>query len=369
MRKILDPSFDTSRVRDLRGKEADDFLNLTLKVVDKLRLLVEEEDRRDLTLDSFKATHQFEMARLVNAHYLTISVSEASGVLPSSLTISGVAYARSKEPLPVGVSSDIYQCLHYGCKVAVKRRRVYRSFNLEWISIVRRCWHQEALLWRGLSHPHILPFLGVDIGQPDMAFEPGVETELFVTLVSPWMEHGTLTEYLKTTGSLSTDVDTLLLEVALGLRYLHSRQIIHGNLTPANIYIDDAGHVRLAEFGLSVFRQQGHDECRVSPRFMAPELLRSSGITPASDIYSFSLVCVEAYTLQRPFPDVKLHVVAISQVLHGKRPGRPPRDPSKPMMSDSLWSLIQWCWEEKPTNRPTIGSVIASLRLCKEIGR
>jgi serine/threonine protein kinase len=57
---------------------------------------------------------------------------------------------------------------------------------------------KEALLWRQLSHPHILPFLGTD-------------TETFATrnalcLVSPWMQNGTLKQYI-TSPSYNVDND------------------------------------------------------------------------------------------------------------------------------------------------------------------
>lgn len=112
-------------------------------------------------------------------------------------------------------------------------------------------------------------------------------------------------------------------EIAMGLQYLHSQNIIHGDLrgvrrsicnmyssdlTPsnlkANILLDDQGHVRLADFGLTVFADGplAPTTRGGSTRWMAPELLdpNSCGLelfqrTFASDIYAFACVCLEVH--------------------------------------------------------------------------
>jgi serine/threonine protein kinase len=70
---------------------------------------------------------------------------------------------------------------------------------------------KEALLWRQLSHPHILPFLGID-------------TETFASrnalcLVSPWMQNGTLKQYI-TSPSYNVDDDQSRLVILLRLTSL-----------------------------------------------------------------------------------------------------------------------------------------------------
>jgi serine/threonine protein kinase len=95
-----------------------------------------------------------------------------------------------------------------------------------------------------------------------------------------------------------------LLEIAQGLVYLHSQDIIHGDLRGANILVDDNWHVRLADFGLAVFASAtvatGSSHRGGSARWMSPELLspQSCGLeksqrTFASDVYSFACVCIE----------------------------------------------------------------------------
>lgn len=54
---------------------------------------------------------------------------------------------------------------------------------------------REALLWQHLKHPFVLPFLGID----SEIFSP------FLCMVSPWMQHGTILNYLVDHGSVNVD--------------------------------------------------------------------------------------------------------------------------------------------------------------------
>ncbi|KAJ7721142.1 kinase-like domain-containing protein, partial [Mycena metata] len=126
-------------------------------------------------------------------------------------------------------------------------------------------------------------------------------------LVSPWMEHGTILSYLKDHGP--ANVDKFLYEIALGLQYLHSHDIVHGDLRGANILINDDWSACLADFGLSVFANATsvtHTSTRAGSLYwMAPELIDPDRFgcrfsrTPASNVYAFGCVCFEvrdAYT-------------------------------------------------------------------------
>ncbi|KAF8174693.1 kinase-like domain-containing protein, partial [Mycena galopus ATCC 62051] len=205
---------------------------------------------------------------------------------------------------------------------------------------------REALLWKDLHHPNILPFLGID----------RYSFPSFFCMVSPWMEHGTVINYLKTHGF--SDVDKLLYHIAQGLQYLHSRNIVHGDLRGANILIKEDCSACLADFGLSMLSDTtslASTNRGGNSHWMAPELLDPPRFgldflrTLATDVYAFGCVCFELYTERPPFASVS-DVTALLMVLNGERPERPPGPPA---MSDTLWKHVTEFWAESPIARPS----------------
>jgi serine/threonine protein kinase len=141
------------------------------------------------------------------------------------------------------------------------------------------------------------------------------------------MQHGTILKHLAENGNInvqwrvcfyffslgspfllalisSSSFSYQLFEIAQGLAYLHSQDIIHGDLRGTNILVDNKGHACLADFGLAVFSNatlaNQSSQHGGSVRWMGPELLypQSCGLeyfqrTFANDVYSFACVCIE----------------------------------------------------------------------------
>ncbi|KAJ7873724.1 kinase-like domain-containing protein, partial [Mycena leptocephala] len=212
---------------------------------------------------------------------------------------------------------------------------------------------REALIWKNLDHEYILPFLGVD----SETF-PG-----FLCMVSPWMTKGPIVS-IRVGGPAIKTVPRLVYEIAKGLQYLHSQDIVHGDLRAANILIDDDHHVRLADFGLTRFSHTENASTNRggSTRWMAPELLHpeSCGLdvferTPASDIYSFACVMLELYTGEPPFSEISSDAAVLLKVIAEERPKCPA------FMHDWARELILECWSHIPMNRPGTGAIIEAI--------
>ncbi|KAF8212855.1 kinase-like domain-containing protein, partial [Mycena galopus ATCC 62051] len=314
-------------------------------------------------------------------------LSEACDKLPSALFITGVVEHHSF-PSFHGGFGDIYQASYAGATVALKHMRTFADGGedqrrIRLVSLHSSCqpdfslfpnqFCREALVWQRLQHPHILPFIGID----REAFPPSL------CMVSPWMEHGTVLKYLSDHGR--SNVDKLLSEIAQGLQYLHSQNLVHGDLRGTNILITDGWKACLADFGLSSFSNATASHTNSthragSIRWMAPELIvperfrKKFARTAASDIFAFGCVCVEAscsrqttsthlilfqlYTGRPPFYGVS-ETTAMFKVIEGDRPDRPS---SEPFMSDALWAEVTECWAQDSEMRPTSEIVLSHIQ-------
>ncbi|KAJ7336465.1 kinase-like domain-containing protein [Mycena albidolilacea] len=284
------------------------------------------------------------------ARKLMQKVVEAGEQLPSSLFIIGVN-DHDEHPTFGGGFGDVYQASYDGKRVALKR---IRTFTADSTTHRNRL---EALVWQGLRHRFILPLLGID----RLTFAPSF------CMVSPWMKYGTVLRYLQDRGR--GGVNRLLLEIAQGLGYLHSLNIIHGDLRGTNILISDDGHACLSDFGLATTFSEADSTATMtsssnragSARWFAPELIEPKSFgcerfvrTTASDVYAYACVCLELYTGRPPFAHLP-DVAAMLRVIAGDRPEQPP------VVSAALWQLVTAAWVPEPHARPSIHKIAAAL--------
>lgn len=152
---------------------------------------------------------------------------------------------------------------------------------------------QEVHTSARLQHPHILPVY--DMGMEDRR----------LYLVMAYMPGGPLSHRIAAyRGGLPlTDVVHITAEVASALDYAHEQGIVHRDVKPSNVLLDERGHAYLSDFGIA---QLAGDELEsILPpgtyEYMAPELAESNTANPASDIYSLGVMLFEMLTGRRPF--------------------------------------------------------------------
>ncbi|KAJ7126292.1 kinase-like domain-containing protein, partial [Mycena epipterygia] len=269
-----------------------------------------------------------------------IRLSRASGLHPKCFALSGLVTVGKQ--VAAGAFSDIWKGLVHGQSVSIKMVRLFRDSDVE---AVLKEFGREALLWRQLSHPNLLPFFGL------------YYLESRLCLVSPWMENGHLLEFLRN-ASADTDRLSLILDVVMGLEYLHTEQVVHGDLKATNILITPSGRTCIADFGLSTITDAvslrfTHSTTNVqggTARYQAPEVL--SGERPnhyGSDIYAFACVCYEILTGKAPFFEILNDIIVSIRVIAGDRPSQP----EVTVCDTILWILLQDCWQQNPDIRPS----------------
>ncbi|KAJ6527617.1 kinase-like domain-containing protein [Mycena vulgaris] len=258
-----------------------------------------------------------------------------------------------------GEFADIFRGKYKEQDIALKRLRVYKQEPNEMLEFSKSLL-QEVLTWVHLKHIYVLPFLGLD----KQSFE-----DYPPCIITPYMRNGTMKDFVKKQNGTLPDrrVDRLLFETAQGLAYLHSQNMVHGNLRGGNVLIDSGERAQLANFGLAIVTDATLGTTsttqRGSCRWMAPELLNYHDEfkrTKACDVYAFACLCIEIYTGGRPFWNIKPDAAVAIQILEQKRPPRPsslgPPDGTR-AMSDGLWAIVGACWAHEPSDRPDMNKV------------
>jgi len=150
-------------------------------------------------------------------------------------------------------------------------------------------------------------------------------------------------------------VQTLALarQMASGLKYLHNNGVVHGNLNPLNILLENHGTVaKLADVGFLGTRrliERQVESGYKSLRYISPECMQDKMCTFASDMYSFALIVNSMLTFERPFKDIRNEALALKVVGEKIRPA---------ITSDSvLGPVIRACFHSNPEKRPKIGDV------------
>ncbi|MEO6600845.1 MAG: serine/threonine-protein kinase, partial [Polyangiaceae bacterium] len=117
----------------------------------------------------------------------------------------------------------------------------------------------------------------------------------------------TLSEVLAETGPLGPVEGAYVgAEICRALDYAHRRaHIVHRDVTPRNVLIDDEGAVRLIDFGIAAPVTRAEDPSRTevfgSPGHMPPEQLHGAELTPATDVFAVGVLLIEAWTGHPPF--------------------------------------------------------------------
>ncbi|KAG2140277.1 kinase-like domain-containing protein [Suillus cothurnatus] len=222
-----------------------------------------------------------------------------------------------------------------------------------WRNMRRQCIGNSRCGLDCQKHQTIVPLLGIaHVGSPCPA------------LVSQWMPSGTLYMYLEKQGTITDLAKAELVGgVADGLAYLHSENIVHGDLHPANVLIDGAGNPRLTDFGLATVAGDVESQLNTTtanrsfnPQWRAPEIVgvERDPEKPSfkSDVYSFGGVMFFIVSGDMPWKEKKNSTQIIIALLNKVVHARPDN------ILDDHWNLIQKCWSWNPDDRPEATQVI-----------
>ncbi|GMF29749.1 unnamed protein product [Phytophthora fragariaefolia] len=252
-------------------------------------------------------------------------------------------------------SNDSFDCGSYGS--------VHRGIWGKGANVVIKCllmddekamksFFREVEVWNKLSNPHIVKLFGAC----------HVSTPAF--FVCEDAIHGNFADYFMEDKS---EVWRLFHEAAVGLAYLHSQKVVHGDLKCNNIVIGADDKAKICDFGFSYIRSQSVGLSAKAQtdtvRWKAPECLMPMGETEtdpehnprfASDVYSFGMCIIEAFLNEPPF-GLDDDDTILEKVFSGE--GYPRPDGFK----DDEWELVQKMTDPEWKSRIGLSAVIDEL--------
>jgi len=210
---------------------------------------------------------------------------------------------------------------------------------------------REARTAAKLSHPHIIPIFTVD------------EVGEFVFFAMAYVAGETLTERVARRGPLApSEAARVLREIAWALAYAHSQGLVHRDVKPDNIMLEEAsGRALVADFGIAglVRGAAGLDGGEVigTPEFMSPEQALGEHVDARSDLYALGVVGFFALSGKLPFEAGKAAEVLAKQVTEPA----PPLASVAPGVPRRIAQAIDRCLAKDPGDRPTSGENVAEL--------
>lgn len=214
---------------------------------------------------------------------------------------------------------------------------------------------REARSVAQLSHRHIVTVIdrGVDEDRQFIVFE--------------YVDGENLKQLVGRTGPLPTvRALELALAVADGLAFAHANGIVHRDVKPQNVLVNDEGEAKVTDFGIARSLEVDHWVTQPgtvlgTSNYLSPEQASGQPVTPATDVYSLGIVIWELLAGEVPFPGESFVAVALRHIneplpdLRAVRPDVTPR----------LAATVARALAKDPGARfPSMGAFAEELRAC-----
>ncbi|KAL4557542.1 hypothetical protein LXL04_035723 [Taraxacum kok-saghyz] len=253
----------------------------------------------------------------------------------------------------------VYKASYQGQTVAAK----VLDFKIKIpMGIMKEAFIEEVQVWKNLDHPNVTKMIGATVSMitPNSRHKikkPKPENNFCV--ISEYVNGGTLGSYLWKHRSKKLPYKTVIgfaIDIAKGLSYLHSQKVIHCDVKPENMLMDEKKTIKIADFGVSEieplerFIISGEKGTR---GYMAPELVSRQPHGRKCDVYSFGICLWEIYCCDVAYTFLLDNLTP--NIYKEMRPSIPMHCPRP------LAKLMEQCWETDPTKRPEMKEVVRVL--------
>ena len=263
-------------------------------------------------------------------------------------TLIGGRY-RLETKVGSGGMSTVHRALDEKLNRPVAVKLMHRTSAADADQLER--FRREARAVANLSHPHLVGVIdaGEDDGRPFIVFE--------------YVAGETLKARIVRNGRLElAEAVAYAIEIARGLSVAHQNGIVHRDVKPQNVLIDEDGRAKLTDFGIA--RSLDEDGLTADGRvlgttdYVSPEQALGQPTGPQSDIYALGVVLFEMLTGQVPFKAESPVGVAMCHV----RDPMPDLRSLRPDASATLAAIVDRCTAKEPADRyPDCTSLVADL--------
>jgi len=243
-----------------------------------------------------------------------------------------------KKPLGHGGMAIVYLADDLVLERPVAIKVLLLNLSLEESFVTR--FQREARTSAKLDHPNIIPIYAVESSEDLQYF------------VMKWIDGDSLDQILKTR-ELSLEASRRVIgEAARALGHAHQRGVVHRDVKPANIMIDQHERTILTDFGISKALESATQITATgqligTPNYMSPEQAKGIPVDGRSDQYSLGVVAYRLLTGQLPFGDAAVHTILYQ---HISEP-HPPLQEIRPELPDALVAAIDKALSKAPDDR------------------
>lgn len=199
---------------------------------------------------------------------------------------------------------------------------------------------REAKAAANLTHPNIVSIY--DWGQGENTY----------FIVMEYVDGRTLSSMLREGPLDPVRAAAIGADVAGALDFAHRRGVIHRDVKPGNVLIDNSGQVKVADFGIARAIGTSEDLTQTgsvmgTATYFSPEQAQGYGVDPRSDVYSLGVVLYEMAAGRAPFAGDSPVSIAYK---HVKEPPPPPRT-INPAVPAAFEAIVLKCLEKEPEHR------------------